>query len=127
MTEGASTDRSGNGPAPEGEAPRLQDTVERESVKLPLPDEPAGAPPESDPDDAAPDWVPTAGGPEFEPAAEPAVAPGPDPAVAPGPEPTAGSTSAADESDPGPSPELLVGAAFAGGLLLALLLRRLRS
>jgi hypothetical protein len=119
VTEGASTDRSGNGPAPEGEAPRLQDTVERESVRLPLPDEPAEASPERDPDHAAPEAEPAAGRPETEPAAEPAVAPGPDP--------TLGSMSAADESDPGPSPELLVGAAFAGGLLLALLLRRLRS
>jgi hypothetical protein len=115
VTEGASTDRTGNGPASEGEAPRLQDTVERESIRLPLPDKPANAPPDPEPDEAAP---------EAEAAAAP---PGPEPAAAPEPGPTFDSMSAADETDAGPSPELLVGAAFAGGLVLALLLRRLRS
>jgi hypothetical protein len=99
VSEGASTDRSGNGPSPEGEAPRLQDTVERESIRLPLPEKPAEPPPEP------------------EAAGEPAA----------GPAPISGAISAADETDPGPRPELLVGAAFAGGLVLALLLRRLRS
>jgi hypothetical protein len=115
VSEGASTDRSGNGPSPEGEAPRLQDTVERESIRLPLPDKP---PPDREPPDAPPeaepDWLP----PEPEAAGEPAAR---------GPAPISGAISAADETDPGPRPELLVGAAFAGGLVLALLLRRLRS
>jgi hypothetical protein len=109
VTEDESTERSGNGSGPDGDAPRLQDTVERESVRLPLPENPADEPPAPEPAEAPP---PT------ESAAEPAATTGPEPF---------GATGAADEADPGPPPELLVGAAFAGGLVLALLLRRLRS
>ena len=119
MTEGSSTDRGGNGPAPEAEAPRLQDTVERESVRLPLPDEPAGSPPNAEQaasaGDGPEDWrAPGAAG---EPESTPASEPGPAPDWA----------GEGGETDDGPNPELLVGAAFAGGLVLALLLRRLRS
>jgi hypothetical protein len=109
-----STDRSGNGPAPEGDAPRLQDTVERESIRLPLPDNPPESPSGWEPAEPPPPPPPPP-----DAAAEPAAGPEPPPA--------SGSTTAGDDADPGPLPELLVGAAFAGGLVLALLLRRLRS
>ena len=50
------------------------------------------------------------------------------PPTGPGPEDAAFTAPEADvETDGGPGVEILVGAAFAGGLALAILLRRLRS
>ena len=108
------------------EPPRLQDTTERSALPLPLPGEEssAAAPPEPespepapvDPDPAPADKAPAVDEP---PAVEGASngsssfdeSPFPPPF---GPEP----------SD-GPRPEVLIGAAFAGGVLLALIFRRL--
>jgi hypothetical protein len=135
------------------EPPRLQDTTERSALPLPLPgsDEPAPAEPEApaaaDPpaptESSAADTLPVAGEPdEPEPAEEPAPAEDPAPAdksaaveepshgssngsAAPPPyEPPAPALGAATAHE-GPSPEVLIGAAFLGGLALALLIRRL--
>jgi hypothetical protein len=130
--------------------PRLQDTSERDALPLPLPgsDQPA----ESAPDEPAPIEEPA---PIQEPvaAAEPseeaaAEEPPEQPAPEPEPEPAAAASGdgAEPEGEPEPSPppfqpapsvaglaqedeglptEVLVGAAFLGGLALAILIRRL--
>ncbi len=154
------------------EAPRLQDTTERDALPLPLPDEPAPveeptavaepAPVEEQAaEEAAPEPVqePVAEEPEPdpEPAPEPAPEPEPEPAPVeePGPEPEpvveppapaadgdgasstydsglppfepAPSVSGLAEADQGPPLELLIGAAFVGGIALAFLIKRLGS
>jgi hypothetical protein len=132
------------------EPPRLQDTTERSALPLPLPggDEPAPAetPAAADPpaptENSAADTLPVAGEPEPEPESEPE----PDEEAAPADksaaveEPSHGSPNGSAAPPPyeppspalgaataheGPSPEVLIGAAFLGGLALALLIRRL--
>lgn len=153
------------------EPPRLQDTAERDALRLPLPGseqppseaEPPGAvqatpgealPPEAPPaaepvpaPEAAPPSEPPASAespaapepsgeadaeatrapdPAPAPQAEPMPEPLPAEAFAPPPPPPSPS-DVADDEDSGPPVEMLVGAAFAGGLALAILVRRLRS
>jgi hypothetical protein len=96
------------------EPPRLQDTTERSALPLPIPgsDEPETS------------WVPPEGKEEPAPADESASV------EEPAPSPN-GSTATEPQydpwqhEDPGPRPEVLIGAAFVGGLALALLIRRL--
>ncbi|HVE67794.1 MAG TPA: hypothetical protein VNB64_04360 [Solirubrobacteraceae bacterium] len=142
-------------PPEDPEPPRLQDTTERSALPLPLPgqEEPQAdpAPPEAVAAEAGPE---EAGAADKSPAvdepapAEPASAgfAPPEPAP-PEPEPADKSPAveapgASDNGSPsfqespfsppfvdapseGPRPEVLIGAAFAGGLLLALIFRRL--
>jgi hypothetical protein len=121
------------------EPPRLQDTTERSALPLPLPG--AGAPetmafaaasagddeasteesdavPEVDPEAPAP--IPEEPAPPEEPAATGDGQPDLDPLFAP-------PAAAADAAEGGPAPEVLVGAAFLGGVALAFLIKRLGS
>jgi hypothetical protein len=126
--------------------PRLQDTTERDALPLPLPESDQAA--EGAPDKPAPIEEPA-------PIAEPVAAaepepPAEEPTPEPEPEPTpaASGNGAEPEGEPEPSPppfqpapsvaglaqedeglptEVLVGAAFLGGLALAILIRRLGS
>jgi hypothetical protein len=129
-------------PPDDPEPPRLQDTTERFALPLPLPgqDEPGAPAAQSGEEDKSPAVEEPAAPPE--PAPEPTEPdPDPDPAPAdksPAVEEPAGSSNGSpsfqdspfpppygDEPSEGPRPEVLIGAAFAGGLLLALIFRRL--
>jgi hypothetical protein len=135
------------------EPPRLQDTTERSALPLPLPgsdepapvEPPAAADPPAPTENAAADTLPVAGEPEAaaepEPEPEPADDPAPadkSPAVeepshdspngspgAPPPFEPPSPALGAETAHEGPSAEVLIGAAFLGGLALALLIRRL--
>lgn len=110
--------------------PRLQDTTERSALPLPLPDgEAAQAEPPPAVDPAPPADVPPVE--ETAPAEE--VAPADKSAAV---EEPAGSPNGAEAAMPpplhpyaepatGPRPEVLIGAAFVGGLALAFLIKRL--
>ncbi|MDX6698059.1 MAG: hypothetical protein QOE65_1456 [Solirubrobacteraceae bacterium] len=130
-----------NTPPDDEDAPRLQDTTERSALPLPLPsDAPAGeAAPEAEDKSAAVEEPPAVDEPPpavDEPpaqAAEPAPAdksasveePPGSPNGAPSFEESPFPPPFGPEADAGPRPEVLIGAAFAGGLLLALIFRRL--
>jgi hypothetical protein len=115
------------------EAPRLQDTTERSALPLPLPGSEesgqAGLPtaaadpePPADPDPPVDAEPPADPGPPAGDASAEAPPPPPVPPIQP--DPTVAGI-AGEAGDSGPSPEVLIGAAFAGGLALAILLRRL--
>jgi hypothetical protein len=122
--------------------PRLQDTTERSALPLPLPNTMAFAAASAGDDeasteesDAVPDLDPEAPAPTPEEPApipdEPAAAaesagdgqPDLDPVFAP----PAAERLGGEAAEGGPSPEVLVGAAFLGGVALAFLLKRLGS
>lgn len=168
------------GDEPPDEPPRLQNTAERDALRLPLPGD--ATPPSADPDapattefvppepapdlreeaqaqaavepDPVPDQAAEAAAPDLrgatgkdpvvdEPAADlatPAAAPPPvaEPVPAAGPAPQdppsesppfgpAATISGLTEGASATRPEVLVGAAFAGGVLVALVIRWLRS
>jgi hypothetical protein len=109
-TEAAAPDLRGTTEVP-ADVPQVGEAPEPDAGEAPEPE--VGETPEPEPPIDA----------ETIDSAEPVAAPptGPDPEDAPftAPEPA--------EPDHGPGVEILVGAAFAGGLALAILLRRLRS
>ena len=112
------------------EPPRLQDTTEREALSLPLPGSDQPAPVEDPPPDPEPEPVeePTPQ-PEPEPVEEPPPAAGGDGAAGhdtglPPFEPSPSVAGLAPSESEGPPIELFVGAAFLGGLALAILIRR---
>jgi hypothetical protein len=119
------------------EPPRLQDTSERSALPLPVPgEEPAAeTAPEPDPPAAEPA---TDKSPAVDPPADKAPAANTPADTAPAVDEPAGSSNGSPsfqespfpppfgpEPSDGPRPEVLIGAAFAGGLLLALIFRRL--
>lgn len=133
----------------ERQPPRLQDTSEREALPLPLPDSADEPAPVDDPapvDEPAPVEEPE---PESPPVAEPASEepePAPEPEPEPEPSPAAvengagGPDAGLPPFQPAPSvagiaggeeeglpAEVLVGAAFLGGIALAFLIKRLGS
>jgi hypothetical protein len=121
-----------NTPPDDDEAPRLQDTTERSALPLPLP----GETPAEEP--APPETVAAEAGPEKADKSpvvdEPPAPEDKSPSVEEPPPSPNGAPSFAEspfpppfgpEADAGPRPEVLIGAAFAGGLLLALIFRRL--
>ena len=119
-------------PEEDREPPRLQDTTERSALPLPLPDGEEAAPVEEPApvEDVAPAEEPA-------PVEEPAAVEAPDVAdKAPAVDEPVLSPNGAEAatpppfdpfapSDTGPRPEVLIGAAFVGGLALALLIKRL--
>lgn len=162
------------GKEPSDEPPRLQNTAERDALRLPLPGD--EQPPAADPDapattefvppepapglreeaqaqaavepDPVPDQASEAAAPDLrgatgkdpvvdEPAADLATpAPWPAPVAEPAPQDPpsqsppfgpAATTSGLTEDGAASRPEVLVGAAFAGGLLVALVIRWLRG
>ena len=101
-------------PEEDREPPRLQDTTERSALPLPLPDGEEAAPVEEPAAVEAPDVAdkaPAVDEPVLSPNGAEAATPPPFDPFAP--------------SDAGPRPEVLIGAAFVGGLALALLIKRL--
>jgi hypothetical protein len=90
----------------EPEAPRLQDTTERSALPLPLPGS-EGDPPEPEVDAATDE---TNAAPEVDPAFAP-------PAV----------EAAFGDAESETRPEVLIGAAFLGGVALAFILKRFGS
>ena len=110
----------------EPEAPRLQDTTERSALPLPLPENEPERPARPDRESRR-RWRPLSGRsdksksePESEAAtneAEPV-----DPAFAP---PAVEAAFGEDSGEGGARPEVLVGAAFLGGVALAFILKRL--
>jgi hypothetical protein len=142
MTERASDTPQSDHP-PGDEPPRLQDTTERASLPLPLPDSPAAAQAAADEPAAAssPTSEDAAAAAQDEPDAQASASPGSD-----GSNAGAGSASSfgqpsqpsyasasgpvppeATDEPPRERPEVLVGAAFVGGVCLALLVRGLAS
>jgi hypothetical protein len=128
----------------ERQPPRLQDTTEREALPLPLPEE-STPEPETVSEEPAPIDEP-APVEEPEPAPEPQPEPAPEPEPVPEPPPAAEGNGAAVHDagrppfEPAPSvagiaggegeglpAEVLVGAAFLGGIALAFLIKRLGS
>ena len=135
----------------EPQAPRLQDTTERAALPLPLPD--GGAEAQDGEPAAVEDPEPVAETPPEIPDPDPAPMPDPDPIREPDPDPdpapeppppaAEGNGAFGDDTTPppfqpapsvagiaeaeGPPLELLVGAAFVGGIVLAFLIKRLGS
>ena len=124
------------------EPPRLQDTTERSALPLPLPghsapdtmafaaasagDEEAS----TEESDAVPDVDPEAPAPipdEPAPAADSASAGDGQPDLDPVFAPPAAEQFGGEAAEGGPPPEVLVGAAFLGGVALAFLIKRLGS
>lgn len=110
-------------PEEDREPPRLQDTTERSALPLPLPDSDAASQ-EPAVDEPAPAAEPVAEEPApADKAASVAEPPGsPNGGAASSPFDAPPFSAAPDE---GPSPEMLLGAAFLGGVALAFLIRRL--
>jgi hypothetical protein len=108
-------------PAPEPEPEPEPVAVEPEPEPLPPEPEPepVAAEPLPEPEPVSETFVE----PSYEPAYEPAYEPSHEPAYEPSYEPAAAAAA------PGPSlterPEVLIGAAFAGGIVLAIIIRRL--
>jgi len=121
------------------EPPRLQDTTERSALPLPLPGhgapetmafaaasagddeastEESDAVPDVDPEAPAP--IPQEPAPPQEPPAAGDGQPDRDPLFAP-------PAASPETAEGGPAPEVLVGAAFLGGVALAFLIKRLGS
>jgi hypothetical protein len=93
--------------------PRLQDTTERAALPLPLPggEDPGDPVQEPSPDGSESTTDETEAVPEPQPLFTPPPAPATSPPAAAG----------------NPHPEIMIGAAFLGGVALALLLKRLGS
>ena len=107
----------------ESEAPRLQDTTERSALPLPLPEDE----PQRQEREGRRRWRPLSGrGDESKPEPEPEAATDEtepvDPAFAP---PAAEAAFGDGAGEGGARPEVLVGAAFLGGVALAFILKRL--
>jgi hypothetical protein len=124
--------------------PRLQDTTERSALPLPLPNTMAFAAASAGDDEASteesdtvPELDPEAPAPTPEepapisdepaPAAESAEAGDGQPDLDPVFAPPAAEQMGGEAAEGGPPPEVLVGAAFLGGVALAFLLKRLGS
>jgi hypothetical protein len=120
------------------EPPRLQDTTERSALPLPLPGSEEPAAEEAGQEPAPADKSPAVDSPAVESPADESPAGDPPADGSPSAGEPAGSSNGSasfDESpfpppfgpepSEGPRPEVLIGAAFAGGLLLALIFRRL--